>query len=1718
MINDSTRESIYREVETKFPWPRSDRESGAEAESCGVASGWAEFSNGADLNVLWQSELQTLLGQVKDQVLFQLHAMFEIPASAGDIQSAVDHALAAQYALEHSCASRGSYDATGYARFLFRQYWQRTAEDSRSRALAAPSLLTGLRHVETSGYFQKTPMEIGSWTKWFLQLERYHRHDAVHSEQRLDRYRALHRGLGSAAPRSFDDLLIWLEFRLLAEPEGVEADVASLSRQVVQEPGFEGWNHLFPGIPASAAIYIVLRCHQMCLVEIVEPREQRRFQQMLATRQLDTILDLMRLIMHRTMGERRLPEAAVLLRQLQAEGFKIDHQRFHDPYQANLVPIAATELFELSRLPLLVSLEEMTGEFQTDLESNEARLGTWYQRLLQEAARELEIYRQARRQALPRAQLLRQLVRFCAAWVLAKYPWPLDHLPTDLFEEVRGLLPDSAVRYLVRPRKGYELKSKQDLQALITNECRQQKEALQRIATSACIQGLHDYSCFIRYLLHQHWREKLGLNLDDESMQERTLELLPAELRGLGWVISTARRWGIDLHQANPHSLESVRDYLREITPEERLMERLAADFVASENERRRVYQGLLLELLPTFHRLVVAHGRIQAQLPRLCLSELWRDEVPALIALLTPTQQFLREMASGRVQQHLMHSSAAMYRGSMRPHLHNVAEWHAYLAWETHRRLGVMDNLCSEDGDAERLLRDLEEAASRVVLPHHELFTETVQGAVLALLQPSPTLPDLPPETLGAVLAMLPRVDCGACGQANCRAFAGALLFDRTSASACVQLPATGVEALQEVVVNHRPMASVVAAADGLLEVLKDRRKWRQSTARVQFHNVLSVPVQKARQMLTERLQGIWRRLTPKPQIFKWPSSEEFYQGLCRYLGYEAAERLQRAERHLLVEHGDVRRQSEWRVFVERRDWLGVARRRRQSQPLLRHQDPTWVARQAYDQVFFLHQLSSRDRDLVLRQRLEQHQDGFSRWWNDDLLTMNLPGFSIRDWEDFSKIIKNAYWHQEMSLPGGDVLAVLQQGSGQDGLPPEADPVHMLHAYLERLMGQEQAAHERRREILQQHRRGQSVVDTGQLRELIEAFVDGSGREREPCRPSTEGAGAGVGSGWVVDAEDQCALDLESLWDQFQQMSFAISPAFVCRWEDLTSDEAEVLLADLARTGTALVRPRESAVVICSWDQPLPKRIGLVRSLLFAAILRRRCEELECGWLQAKLRDRSLGRPPLGSIRLLIRQRLRSGMEREQIHQELLAALAGAGAYPGLIDGWCADLLHHLACKRQYQLADGSSGLALGLPGETDEESVLYRFPMLTAFLDRLLERHLILDRERLLRSLFLLAKMEGNLDTLTGLLREIRETSDVIEAAWLRFTEERIVEGPVSKALPGTSLGVQLLVSHLKDKDVVNRGLREGIGRREKRNVTAAYHELINFIRYHVLIRADGQGQIEEVITDIQHAGYDLNGIDDAALAAAVEKEWQRREQLQDQKIWIYTNATARRLAAQHGELQEAERIFYKARMDLLRDVSGSVAEGVETATMGSGTAEGKSSGLSLAEETPADVVRRRGVALGQIKEELYRQLSDLLESERLATFQKRIGQIVTDLDRKRWEIHEGWYRGRIDRRTVFYLLRQFQKNQTEPSWDDFHRFLVDHWFDPVETLAASSRPDRDQRLLDLDERFRALLGVSLLQLQQEAEAAAGLDFRQWLDQQNRWVQGKLVAEVTT
>jgi hypothetical protein len=561
--------------------------------------------------------------------------------------------------------------------------------------------------------------------------------------------------------------------------------------------------------------------------------------------------------------------------------------------------------------------------------------------------------------------------------------------------------------------------------------------------------------------------------------------------------------------------------------------------------------------------------------------------------------------------------------------------------------------------------------------------------------------------------------------------------------------------------------------------------------------------------------------------------------------------------------------------------------------------------------------------------------------------------------------------------------------------------------------------------------------------------------------------------------------LDLEELWEVFQGAGFLVSPQFSCRWDELSGQDQEAVARELGSDRTFLPGVDSGSPYLGSWDEPMRKRVALTRGL-FHVCLRERLEEHEEGrWLERALRSDGSPRVPLGSLTAFMRFRLRRGASAEEVKANLGSVLKDR---PGMHRWLEEQAVHEVVARRQLDLFRRTAQASLPpVAARTNTDDGLTRaFPEFSLALDRLLERHQTMDRKRLLHYLFLLAKMQGNLDALTALLREIRETSDVIEAAWLRFTEERLLEGPMPRILPGTTLGIPLQVSYLKEKDQANLCLREGVGRREKRNIAAAVNELLQFIRFHVLVLEDRQGsQAFDVVKDIREAGYDLTGIDDEALQAATAREWKRRSELRDQKIWIYSMVTARKLAAQHSELQEVERQFYKIRLEILKDGGSSDPQHDEIAS-------------------------RRGVALGQVKEEMYRQLSDLLESERIATFQKRIQQIVEQLDLKREEIYSAWLHGEINSRTVFYLLRQYQKRDEEASWEDFQRFLVDHWCVPLAELRGSTRPDRDERMRDLNDNFLALLGVSLLDLEGETKERARHELELWMEDQLRRVRG--------
>lgn len=1734
MINETMRSKLYDQLEKHYPL----RSTGEQQKQIDLLLPKEEK---VDLSVRWQRDVFDLKEQLLAEILFQVHTMFQFPVEDSEVKRQAREALKKLFDLEQTCRINGECDVHNYTSYLFRKQWyaasldhpfsQKPQKTDVSRSSAGfqgdspASLLSSLQHLERASFFQKNPQEIANWTKRFLLIERYHRLDAVEHENRLDRYRLLRSRIVNEREliSNLEDLIIWLEFRMFEESVLSDEGTGPLSHQVAQQ--LEG--HILPelleGGPLQPALYVLLRCHQYCLAETLNQIEQKRLEKLYATRQLDSLLDLMRVVVNRTMSEHTIPEAGAVLDRLQSEGFNIEHQGFRDPYEASLVSLEEVERLERARLPLFLPLESLTGHLGSDLALSREILVDWHNRIIKDVIGECEAYVQASAQPLPKNHLIGRLVRFATGWTMAGLAWFPQKQPEKFDEKVRGALPDNVIRQLVRPRKGYELKSRNELKQLMDREVQSQWDALQRIARSRRIQGYHDYTQFTRYVAFQYLRNE-GANDLLSGLQQASSAL--SDLAKPEWVADVGRKWGLNIKQVHPHALESVEHYCRAIIPARHILPQLQQNFETTENDLQEVYGKVVSEFSPAFYTLLVGYGRHREELPRI---EVSTDQIAQIVSLLSPPLDTIQAVTFASLKEELSRHGAPLYRSSLRPYLFSASEWKAYLAWETHRRLGKDIQRFLEDGDLNALLAELEEVAAGVDLPPRTLTHQTVNSTIISLLKPEDTASEISEDLVQEIVQLLPQLDCAACGQAGCRQFALTLLTGRAQPQHCVQLPKHSVSPLLSRVRQLKDVAGNGSQPVNMLEVLSDHKKWQSSADRHLFRKVLSTKSQTARRLVMTKLQEIWENLSTKPQIFKNPDLMEFHENLRDYMGPEVVEGLHDDERTYLIEHGDERLKAEWLTLKERQTWLNLVNRKRQSRPLLQRKDPSWIAADIYKNVFFLHQLSSRDRNLVLQHRWEKHEDAFSHWWNEDLLTMNLPDFFIRDWEDFSKIIKNAYWHQESSLSAGQVLSTLKNEVLQ-----EDSAARIGDALLAHWLDSESADMEKRRlklSLFRERPDKNSIKDVAELREIVFAVVD----ESKLAGATGEELTMALFS-LPISTEEQVILAGDRIWQQFQDENFRFSIDFSCLWDHLSPDEKETLQGLPSTDGNALKSSADGnpAWYLTSWQEPLQKRVALIRALIVSSIKARYREELECRWF-----DRILGgshKQPKGAeanakpseahrdnkqnqleipssyFRLLVRRGLREGKNKEQIDEKLRELL---GFNPNLKIRLIEDALYRLILACQHESLNRSGRLPLfsqnpqehsekaseshvgsvtktgqeQIPSREKEKDALVKMlPELKSIIDLLLERHKTMDRERLLHYLFLLAKMEGNLDSLTALLREIRETSDIMEAAWLRFTQERILEGPGQKSLPGTSLGIPLLASRIKDKDAINRGLREGVSRKEKRNIATAVNELTNFIRFHVLLNMERNGSLQSLVGDFQNGGYDFSGIEKDALELAIQRQWERRDQLLDQKIWIYTTVTARRLAAQDHELQEAEREFYGIRSEILK---------------------GEASGNAHYHE----IASRRGVALGRIKEEMYRQLSDLLEKERIDSFQKRIEQIVDQLDKKREEIYRGWSNGSINRRTIFYTLRQYQKKDADPSWNDFQCFLRDHWFTPLEELRSSQRPDRKQRIQELDNRLEALLGVSLLELEAEAEQMADRGFAEWMADQVATLESRLI-----
>lgn len=1674
MINENVRTEIIRQLDDKFPLLRGRSQAGGPKVR--------EQARPPDLHTAWQKRFVELKDQLLDETLLLLHTLFDFSQNEAAISKPICDAFREIDSLDQCCSEGRDFDARTYASFLIRQSWH--------QGVSAPpgSLLTGLTHLQAAGFFQKVPRDITAWAKRFLYIERYHRLDALENEQRLDRYHILeasfHPG-GQSVQWSFEDVVIWLERQLLVSQQGNGKDLGRLSRELTRE--LEGVlpGDFFGSDPFQPVVYAILKCHEFCLAETIDAVEQEHINRILAKRQMDSILDLMRLLIFKTTHTQQIPETNAILDQLQAEGFAIEHRGFRDPYEAQMVPIEDTERLESTPLPLFLPVENLEGQYEADLQVCRELLTDRHGELIRELVAECDAYANAVTQPLPRAQTVSRIIRFLVTWSLAQFGWLPTELPDELPDAVVQRLPASAVRSLVRQRKGYEIKSRSELNSLVQIEIRRQWEVLQGVAKTGRIFGFHDYAQFARFALCRNLVGNYGADpiphLTD--IRQFILEEFTPE-----WVYVAGKKRDIDTRLVEHHSLESVEEYVQRLIPSDHTANSLSAHFEISPNESRIIAKDAVQEIIPVFYSLLVAYERHRRQLSRLPakLSQL----IP-MVNLLAPPVPVLHKKIFHELAKDSTKTAISTFRVKEIPYVMDAEEWKAYLAFHIHTRLGRNEEQAKDERELDRLLHDLYQVAQGVEAAPGVLYTETVLSTLAALLQLPAKVPSVGDDIVVRVVSLLPQLNCAACGKMSCMEFARSLFLDPTLLNQCRHLTADKMRIVSETIerLSSEVVQSDAKSDDDFLAVLTSRELWRKSRSRLIFRNVFSSKVQRTRRLFFDSLKKIWEDLPTKPQIFKCPDLDSFHQALEQHLGYEAVERIRDDERGFLIEHGEQRQKAEWQKIKRNLDWLGAARRSRQSKPTLETEDPQWVAGEFYRSVFFLHQLSREDRAMVIRRRLEEYQDGFIHWWNEDLLTMNLPDFRIRDWEDFSKIIKNAYWHQESSLPAMAIIEDLKQEFPRLVRSSEAACFFLVSWF--RKEQSERLCKMRQLNAFRTAVAGggtETIKDVQTLREVIDALTE------ELRRKNFLESGPHDKLSGRLSFEDRLKLERSRVWESFQKAGFEFAPSFSCRWDELTSAEASAFRAALVFSPPdPKSRGQEAVFAISGWQEPLSRRQSFIHALITVSVTKALQQDAEFEWahqaLERSAREaRSLSgadpsthqipaaQLPASSIRLYLGRRIKEGAEENEVETTCRAFL---DTFPFLGAKVVEDALSGLVRDRQYRYLEQSAGLYSVLTTSDEWEVFAKVYPEPASRIDLLLREHKVLDRDRLFRYLFLLAKMEGNLDALTALLREIRETSDIIDAAWLRFTQDRLGEGQLARPIPGVSLGIPLLASTLKHPEELNDALQNGISRKAPKNVTASYYEIIQLIRYHVIQQAEKNGNTDRVIDELLKCGYDWSPVKEEALRVAVRKEWDRRERFQDQKIWIFTSVVARRLAAQSQSLMEAEREFQKCRSDLLKAERGGY-------------------------ERYGDIVSRRGAALAQIKDEMYRVLSDLLENERLASFHKRIRQIVEQLDTKRLEIYQCWSKGEINRRTVFYALRQYQKQSRDPSWSDFQRFLVEHWFKPLEQLRQSPRPDRAARIAELDRRMNSLLGISLLELEAQCEAAAVREIEEWRKRQ--------------
>lgn len=1495
------------------------------------------------------------------------------------------------------------------------------------------------------GFFELQPMEIGSWAKFFLDVELYHREKRVAEQERSDLLSQIRRRLKlGGILRSPQEFILYLDAAL--EEAGSNPDLEILAVELSEQLQGRLAPNLLPHVDLAAVVTLCLTCHRFCRQDTVADHHARRLAELKARREFYCLEDLMLLIYDQALMERQLPATATLLDTLQEQGFPIEHRDFRDVYRAQLLPLELSRMVTHKKLCLFTPLESLSGDLLHDLGDSQALLLERLQSTQRQLHHETGSFYQGLSQPLPRATLLKAACNFAITWELAarlergKTAAVRQTDTEDLAAAGLALLPKAMLK-LIRPRKGYEFKSRDDFRFHANRMAQVMLEPLQEMLASGRATSPYHSSVLLRLAL---LAPLTGQKQLAELTRDQCLGALE-ETDPESALEAMASRLNVDLAGAAPVSMAQLNRLLAEALSEveicSRALQRLSLkpDDDPS-REAGSTLAALMADLIPLLYRLAVAQARSKATLSRLPAEA---ASIGPLTQLLAPALPHLEATALEQAKTRIKTQGTQGLMSRYRPLLETREELKAAAKYHL---AGILNGDSLEAYGSQHDLGQLESSLTQALSRYHIapgiLEAEDLSAFLLQTVQPEdPTDGQKRALAVRELHQLLPRTNCATCGQPSCQHFAHTLLKAQAQPSDCHQMDPDNLAQLETRLKDL--LASGIPPAP---EELTDQERYLLEPL-TKVENVLT------RFKILETHEKNFQERSSHLTLFKRPDPDTFHLHLVRHLGFEIAERLTASDRRFLEHHGEARVRAGWLALGGSSDWLQLELRQHQSSGFQQQHDPLEMSREFYADKLFMSQLSQEDRRRISWYRLTTHMEDFAQWWNGDLVEMSDPDYQIQDWDDFAKIIKNAYWHQEHTPAAGDILTDLKAHIEKDlGFKKMAH--RFLNHYIHGLAGQEFQQAKKRRQLRERILAAGRIETQQELDLMLSHFVATLPRalRHEPRAKGPQVVASG--------------------FEGFNLASLEISPDLRFFWEELDEEIHDTLSGD-PRLDTAELADFQNNPEGMSWSQMDTVRGGLIRALLSSVWQQARLEYMEVRLVTdiftgkaelatttSKTGDSANERQPLkllpGMLRCYLRQRCKSAdVDLNTIRSELDRRLQ---RQPQLASDLLDEALsQHIRHRLSLAMEHGASVPHLEREPKIGE---------LTAWVDAEIYRQTEMDRERLLHYLFLLAKMEGNLDSLTALLRGIRETSDIIEAAWLQFTQDRAALAPLPEMDPGV---IPLRATVLKDKEQLNEYLRQGLPRGEKKEVAHAIQELITHIRFLILHSDRENIEPAGILADMQTHGYCLEGIDQKALLEAIRNQISQQPSYQKDKIWIYTTVTAHNLSATNHALLEAERAFHKRRSQILKSEKGADAYKL------------------------GEICARRGVELAKVKEEMYYQLSELLEEERIGSFQKRIGQILAQLDKKRAEIGRGWRYGLINRRTVFYLLRRYQKETTAPSWTDYLAFIRDHWRLPLETLAKSGRPEETQLRKRLTSRVGAVLGLDLAALEESAREAA-------------------------